>query len=314
MERDESSAGPIVVIGNTGMDVVGRPWATLVTGSSTPGAVRLSPGGVARNVAENLARLGSEVTLITAVGSDSEGAEILREAADLGVDVSLAMTVPGARTGVYLAVLNEQGALHVALDDMGLTQALDAGFFRANRKALQDAQAIFLDGNVPTASVTEILDLAKAAGVPVAADPTSVSLAARWRPHLSSLWLITPNEAEAEVLCPHPVTHSNRERAQDSARHLVGEGVEIALVTMAEFGVGYASAESSGHVPAIRTEVLDPTGAGDAFSAAVMFSLLNGIPLDESVRLGVSAASLTLRTSGSVVGDLSLERLYDELR
>jgi len=60
--------------------------------------------------------------------------------------------------------------------------------------------------------------------------------------------------------------------------------------------------------------VLDPTGAGDAQTAAVLFGLLNGIPLDESVRLGISAAALTLRTPGSVVANLSLEMLYDELR
>ena len=94
----------------------------------------------------------------------------------------------------------------------------------------------------------------------------------------------------------------------------MAEGVDIALVTMDEFGVGYATAETSGHVPEVQTEVLDPTGAGDAQTAAVQFGLLNGIPLDESVRLGISAAALTRRTPGSVVPNLSLEMLYDELR
>ena len=81
---------------------------------------------------------------------------------------------------------------------------------------------------------------------------------------------------------------------------------------MAEFGVGYATTESTGHIPAIKTEVVDPTGAGDALSAAVIFALMNDIPIDEAVRLGVSAAALTLRSSGTVAQDLSLERLYQE--
>jgi pseudouridine kinase len=83
---------------------------------------------------------------------------------------------------------------------------------------------------------------------------------------------------------------------------------------MAAAGVSYASAESSGHVRALQVEVVDPTGAGDALSAAVIFGLLNEIPLDESVRLGVSAAALTLRTRGSVAPELSLELLYEQLR
>lgn len=314
MELDDAPAGPIVVIGSSGMDIIGRPHRSLVPGSSSPGEVRRCPGGVARNVAENLARLGSQVILITAVGDDAAGAEILAQAAEVGIDTRLATIVPGGRTGFYLAMLNDLGLLHVALDDMGLTQALSSDIIRQAKPTLQEAHAIFMDGNVPGASAAEVIRIAKAAGVPVAADPTSVALASRWKPHLEDLWLITPNEAEAEALCPHPVPHADREQALDAARHLVSEGVEIALVTMAEFGVGYASPESSGHVPAVQTDVVDPTGAGDALSAAVIFSLLSGIPLDESVRLGASAASLTLRTPGSVVGDLSLERLYDGLR
>ena len=291
----------------------------------------MSPGGVARNVAENLARLGVEVTLITAVGDDPPGRQLLDQVEAAGVDVRHALTVTGKRTGMYMGVLDPQGGLHLALDDMGLVRSLSRDYLRSKTHLLEQAQAIFLDANVPPDSIELLLTIARRAGIPVAADPTSVSLAASLRPHLEDLWLITPNAAEAEVLCPHPVPHADRgdakrdarreaegdvprDRALDAARRLVAEGVDIALVTMAEFGVGYASAETSGHVPAVTTEVIDPTGAGDAQTAAVLFGLLSGIPLDESVRLGVSAAALTLRTNGSVVPDLSLERLYDELR
>lgn len=343
-------AGGVVVIGSSVMDIVGRPQTALVAGSSSPGQVRMSPGGVARNVAENLARLGVEVTLMTAVGDDPAGRQLLEQASQAGIDVNHALTVVGSRTGVYLAMLTPQGGLHLALDDMGVVQALTPEYLGARRKVLEGAQAIFLDANVPTESLEMVLGVGRRAGIRIAADPTSVSLAANLLPYLKDLWLITPNAAEAEVLCPHPIPHADRDpprdplqdakrdaqrdaptgvpsgmrsamrsatqrdRALDAARHLVAEGVDIALVTMAEFGVGYASAETSGHVPAVQTTVLDPTGAGDAQTAAVIFGLLNGIPLDESVRLGVSAAALTLRTPGSVVADLSLERLYDELR
>ena len=64
---------------------------------------------------------------------------------------------------------------------------------------------------------------------------------------------------------------------------------------------------------AIRTRITDPTGAGDAMTAAVLFALLNNIDLDDAIRLGVSAASLTLRHPGSVYPNLTLEGLYDQL-
>jgi pseudouridine kinase len=316
LETVESPGGGgyVVVIGSSVMDVIGRPVASLQPGSSAPGLVRLSPGGVARNVAENLARLGVEVALITAVGDDVAGRQLLEQAEAAGVGVEHALTVPAERTGLYLAVLNSQGVLHLALDDMGLVRHLTPSVLRSKASLLEQARAIFFDANVPTDSLELILTIGRRARVPLASDPTSVSLAAVLRPHLKDLWLITSNTAEAEALCPHPIAHADRNGAVDAARHLVSEGVDIALVTMAEFGVGYASAETSGHIPALRTEVIDPTGAGDAQTAAVLFGLLNGIPLDESVRLGASAAALTLRTPGSVVPGLSLERLYDELR
>ena len=329
LETPEGGAGVpgrVVVIGSSVMDVVGRPQTALAAGTSSPGQVRMSPGGVARNVAENLARLGVEVSLMTAVGDDPAGRQLLELASEVGIDVHHALTVIGSRTGVYLAMLTAQGGLHLALDDMGVVQALTPEYFEDRRSALEGAQAIFLDANLPVQSVAAVIKRARLANVPIAADPTTVLLAENLRPHLRDLWLITPNEAEAEVLCPRPVPHDDRDplrdplrdakrnRAVDAARRLVAEGVEIALVTMAEFGVGYATVETSGHVPARQTEVLDPTGAGDAQTAAVLFGLLNGIPLDESVRLGTSAAALTLRTPGSVVPNLSLELLYDELR
>jgi pseudouridine kinase len=82
---------------------------------------------------------------------------------------------------------------------------------------------------------------------------------------------------------------------------------------MAEFGVCYATSETSGYIPAIRTEIVDPTGGGDALNAAVIFALMNDISLDDAVRLGVSAASLTLKHRGAVLPDLSIEKLYAQL-
>jgi pseudouridine kinase len=308
------SEGPVLAIGSAGIDLVGRASRPLQPGTSNPGRLRLSHGGVARNVAENLARLGTEAVLISAVGDDPPGHQLLDGLRAAGVNVDQVLTVPEATTGSYLAVLEQDGGLHLGLDDMGVVSALTPEYLRERTELFREAALVFLDANLPAQTLTAAVRLARRLNVRVAADPTSVSLATRLTPHLERLWLVTPNEAEAAALCPLPVPHADVSRALAAARHLVSLGVQIAMVTMAEFGVGYASAEGSGHLPALRTEVVDPTGAGDALTAAVLFGLLNDIPLDESVRLGLSAAALTLRTPGTVAPDLSLERLYDQLR
>lgn len=303
---------PVLVIGSSGLDLVGRAFENLETGTSNPGQLRVSAGGVGRNVAENLVRLGMEVNLITAVGDDLQGQQILEEAHSMGINVEHCLQISEHPTGSYLAILDDQGNLHLGLDDMRISDAITSEYLLEKNSLFEDAAAVFLDANLPEKTLRTAITQAKQARIPIAADPTSVKLGPRLQPFLDDLWLLTLNQREAATICSHPVPHADRDQVIEAAKHLVNEGVEIAIIAMAEFGVGYATAESSGHIPAFRTEVVDPTGAGDALTAAVIFALLSNIPIDEAVRLGVSAAALTLRSLGTVAQDLSLERLYDE--
>jgi pseudouridine kinase len=280
----------------------------------------MSFGGVARNVAEtslamlqNLARLGQPVTLLSAVGEDEMGEYLVAQLELAGVDVSPVLRTPDYATGVYLGALSPAGQLQLALDDIRATAALTPAYLRQYAGLFKDAALLFVDANLSRDSLRTVFSLARQARLPVCADPTSTSLAGRLLPYLPRLALITPNSAEAAILCDQPFQASRREEALEAAKCLVSQGVELAIITLAEFGVSYATSETSGFIPAIRTRLLDPTGAGDALSATVLFALLNDIPLDDAVRLGVTAASLTLRHRGSVLPDLSLEVLYDQL-
>jgi pseudouridine kinase len=115
-------------------------------------------------------------------------------------------------------------------------------------------------------------------------------------------------------LCGQQEGINSRREAIEAAKCLVSRGVEIAIITMAEAGVCYATSETSGFVPPVKTHIIDPTGAGDALTAAVLFGIINQMPVDDAVKLGVAAASLTLTYRGAVVPDLSLEKIYDQLR
>jgi len=305
--------GPVLVLGSSGMDIIGRPHHELLQGSSSPGTLRFASGGVARNVAENLARLGMEAVLFSAVGDDPEGRNLLEKTAESGVDISPCLIEPEAKTGAYLAVLDQNGSLHIAIDSMSAASAITPAYLQKFHQTFKKASAVFLDANLSPKALRSAVKLARRYNTPIAADPTSTVLAPQLKPLLKDLWLITPNIAEAEILCPMPDPEKDSSQVIATAKSLVSSGVEIVIITMAEFGLGYATVAQSGHVPAVKTEILDPTGASDALTAAMLFSLLNGIPVDEAARLGAAAASLTLRTPGSVVPDLSLELLYDQL-
>jgi pseudouridine kinase len=306
------TAKHVLVIGAASIDTKGHADQAIQAGTSTPGAIRVSVGGVGRNIAENLIRLGEPVILLSAVGDDGSGRRILHQALDCGIDVSHVLVSETHRTAAYLAVLDDTGNLGMSIDDMYINRDLITPEFVYRRRSLfRDARMIVLDANLSAATLRTIFKLARRYALPVCADPTTTTLAPRLCPHLPDLTLVAPNAAEAEALCGVQVT--DRGSGLVAAKKLVSMGVEIAIVTLGATGLVYATSEESGHVPAIEVEVVDLTGAGDALTAAVVFGLLNGFPVDEAVRLGTSAAALTLRSRETVCPDLSLERLYDQL-
>jgi pseudouridine kinase len=305
--------GPVLVIGGAGIDIVGSVRGELRPGTSLPGQIRSSFGGVARNVAENLARLGCTPVLVTAIGDDDEGRRLVEGLETTGVDTRHILRDEKNPTGSYLAIINASGELQFALDDMRVINAVTPEYILEVQTLFKQAALVFVDGNLSKETLRCVMSVARKEHLPVCADPTSAALAARFIKYLSYITLATPNQAEAAIICECEQMVSGRRQANQAAKTMVARGVEIAIITLADKGLCYATSESSGYIPAIRTTIVDPTGAGDALSATVIFALLNEIPLDDAVRLGVSAASLTLGSRGAVSSELSLEKLYDRL-
>ncbi len=299
----------ILVIGATAVDAKGQPLKSLVPGTSTPGTVRLAIGGVARNMAENLSRLGLHTVLLSAIGDDPIGQLLLRATADAGVDVEHVIISPEHRTGTYLAVLDRNGIPAHAIDDMAVLETLTPEWVYRRRRLFREASMVVLDANIPPRTMETIFGLVRRYNCPICVDPTSVSLAPRLIPYLSDIFLLVPNLQEARAL----VSPDAQMDAQEMAIDLVNRDVEIAIITLAEMGLYYACSDERGHLPALERDIVDLTGAGVALAAAVIFGLLNDIPISEAVRLGISAAALTIQCPESVCPDLSLDRLYDEL-
>jgi pseudouridine kinase len=315
MHRGESSnadgTASVVVVGAAAMDTKGYAHGPLQPGTSIPGHVRVSVGGVGRNIAENLARLGLETTLLSAVGDDEAGRHLLAQARSSGVDVDQVLVSAEHATAAYLAVLDSQGNLSVSVAEMGIMQAVTPRYLYDRRRWLRQASMAVVDANLSPKALASLLRQTRKYDVPVCADPASTSLAPRLRPHLQELFMVTPNALEAEALCGKLVR--NRDEAIVAAKCLVSLGVEVAIITLADQGLVYATPGESGHIPAVECDIVDLTGAGDALTAAVIFGLLNYFPVDEAVRLGVSAAALTLQCRDTVCPELSLEILYDKL-
>lgn len=301
----------IVVVGAACLDVKGHLNGDIVAGTSNPGMVQISVGGCARNIAENLARLGLPTALLTAVCQDDFGRTIVHQTENAGVNTDHVLITCDRHSAAYMALLNPQGNLLVGLDDTEATLAITPEYINEHASLLANARMVMMDANVPIESTKRLLDICSIAGVPVGLDPVAFAPAQRYRNQIGAFALVTPNAVEAQALTGMPI--SNVEQAIRAAKQLIAQGVEIAIITMADQGLVYATSDLSGHIPAISMEIVDATGASDALTSTVLYALVNDISIDEAVRLGASAAALTLSSTETVRQDLSLESLYEQL-
>lgn len=292
------------------MDLIAQSTASLVLGDSNPGRIQSAPGGVARNVAENLARLGQAAHLLSVVGDDGLGQSLLDRTQAVGVDVSAVQTVSGGTTSTYLSVHNPQGELEFAINDMALLQQLTPLVLQGLAPVLRSASAIVVDTNLADASLAHLLGTH--VGKPVFADAVSVAKCGRLKPWLAAVHLLKVNRLEAQALCGTAV-HTPADGLV-ACRSLRGQGAHQVVVSLGADGVCWVDADGSeGHCPAASVEVVNVSGAGDALLAGLVFGHMQGWSLAASVKFAVSCAELTLGHPGANAPDLSAESVQRHL-
>jgi len=287
----------VVVVGGANTDIVGASSAALRGNDSNPGHIRVSAGGVGRNVAENLARLGADVSLLTAFGGDEAGRALMAACRDAGIDVSASIVageLPGAH---YLAILDERCDMALAVNDMRVLDLVTPVALAEPVRAalLAAADLIVVDTNLPAASLEW---LAATVTAPIVLEPVSEAKAGRAGGILPRVAALTPNAAEAAVLLGHEV--AGLDAALAAARELVTLGAGAAFVTCGVDGTAWADASACGTIPAPRVAVANASGAGDAFCAGVAWATLVGGGAGDAARIGTALASIALRDEDTV--------------
>lgn len=282
----------VAVIGGANMDVHGRPARALTLNESNPGQVITSPGGVARNVAENLTRLGAEVRLISAIGNDHYGRRLLEHGRAAGIDMQHVLISETAPTSTYLSVLEANGEMHVAVNDMAVIEELDASALQSREAILKQAALLIADTNIPGDALAWLCESIK--GPPLFVDTVSAAKAARIKPHLGAVHTLKCNQAEAETLSGFPAR--NKTDRVRLAEWFHAAGVERLFVTLGRRGVFYSVPGAVGieKPKRARTAARNTGGAGDAFLAGLALGWIDGRPLRESVRFALAAAELTV--------------------
>lgn len=311
-----SEGASVVVVGGANMDVKARSARAAVPGTSNPGAATMAAGGVGRNIAENLARLGTRTYLVAAIGTDALGDQVLSATSNAGVVVEHVRR-SARSTGTYTAVLDADGELVVAVADMAATDELAPEQIAAARDLVAAASLVVLDGNLATATLRYALELAADVGTRVLLDPVSVPKAAALAPLLTPdrpVFAVTPNRDELAALTDLPT--GSRRQQERAARALHERGVELVWVRLGPAGSMLSSSEGvvslDSVAPGAAGEVTDVTGAGDAMTAAFCHALLAGSPPAEAAAYGHAAAALTVASTDTVRPDLT-DRLVRSL-
>ena len=295
----------VAVVGGVNVDIGGRPAAALVARDSNPGAVQSSLGGVGRNIAHNMALLGLDVRLITAFGDDLNAQKLAASCAELGVDISQSPVIPGGRTSTYLFINDEKGDMALAVSDMEIYQHLTPQVLAQRRKTLDASQVVVVDANIPEESIAW---LAENCAAPLFADPVSTAKAVKLKPVLGKLHTLKPNRIEAELLSGVPITGGESLRRAASA--LLETGLHRVFISLGAEGV-FAADRGGGQalLPCFPGKMVNATGCGDAFMAAITWAYLQGTDLEETARAGLAASAIAMEGRETINPRLSEDAL-----
>jgi pseudouridine kinase len=291
----------LVVIGPTVLDVRIDPGATLQPGPAVQGRIVTQPGGPSRNIAEGLARLGLDVTLLSAVGDDVGGEVLLRATARAGVDISRVRRVPGGHTYTYAALtlsedLSDGPAEAITIDNSIVAQ-LDTAYLTECADVIRIARGLIVHAEAWDAFRAARPGLVLPENTPLILTLKRAEAEAA-RLALSDCNAVFLNRSEAEAVCNRPIP--DRESAVGAARWLLESGPQLVVVTLGAEGLIAASGAGVYHVPACPVQVVNATGAGDAVVAGFVASWLRGDTVVQAARYAAAAAALAV-VSGQVV-------------
>lgn len=287
----------IAVIGSLNMDLVVEVDSPPQVGETKFGkSVRFIPGGKGANQAVALAKLGAFTTMVGAVGNDAFGNQMMKAMEQVNVDMSRVKQLDDASTGVASILLTEGDNSIIVIS--GANALCSTEDVDRHEDAIAQADLVLLQLEIPLETVAQAIRTAKRLDKTVVLNPAP----ARQLPPelLRNVDYITPNRLELAALCSMDVTD---ETLIEAMKALQGQGVRNIITTLGSKGCAYLNQDGEfGLIPGYHVEVVDTTGAGDAFNAGLAYSLAVGQPLSEAVAFAGKVSALSVTKFGAQGG------------
>jgi ribokinase len=297
----------ICVVGSANVDLTFRMPRLPKAGETLAGrSLHMGMGGKGANQAVAAARLGATVTFVARVGKDAFGTEAVRCYRVEGLDTSFVQQDAHSATGTAAIVVDDQ-AENCILYVPGANADLTSEDVRKASAAIENADILLCQLETPMVSTLEAFRLARAAGVTTVLTPAPVMDVPDQLLQLCDLCV--PNKTEMEHLarCAIDTTDS----ARVAADLLRARGVKSVAMTLGRNGALLVDDAGALHIPAVQVEAVDPTGAGDAFTAALAVSLAEGATLREAAHRATFVAALTVTRPGAQTAFPSLAEINE---
>jgi len=302
---------PITLLGGINMDVSVHAHSPLRAGDSNPGQVQCSPGGVARNVAENLSRLGLDARLLGVLGDDVFGEALRAAGKAVGLDMRACLTLPGQRSATYVCLHRADGDMDVAVNDMDIMDALTPALLQPQLAPLRSAAVLVADCNLRP-EVWQWL-AAEVAHPALFAEAVSVAKCMRLGPVLAQVHTLKANRLEAQALSGRDI--ASVQDACDAALQLHRRGVGRVFISLGAQGVAWCDADGRcGHRAARAVPVRSATGAGDALMGGLVYGHQRGWPLEEALAWAMACAEITLGSPAANAPALSVQAVQHHMQ
>ena len=299
----------ILVLGASVVDIFGFCENKYASRDSIPGRIKMTFGGVCRNIAENLARMEVNTKFISVLGDDEIGREIIEHSRYIGYDMSESLVLKDKRTPTYLAVLDENGEMVSGINDMSSINRLDIEYIKSKEEVIKKADYVFLDADNPLN--LEFLLNSYHEDTKFILDPISANKTVKILPLIGGFHTIKPNRLEAEVIADMSI--KNDEDLLKAAAKIHDLGVTNLFITLDKEGVFYSNSKSQGLLKSLNPEVRNVTGAGDSFVAGIGYGYTKGMSIDEIAKVATTMAFITISNHETIHPELSLEKVIDEM-
>lgn len=297
-----------LVIGGANVDIIGYGTKKLIKNESNNGHILESTGGVGRNIADNMSRLGINTSFITALGSDNRADFILEDLKKLKINVDGVYIIDGERTSVYLALLDENRDMLYAINDMDVILKLTPNLLQKKIGIVQNASLCVLDTNLSKQTIDFLLN---EDGVNYFVDSVSVNKSEKIKDVLDRIYFLKANKYEAEFLGDTKIT--DLESARICGRNLINKGLKSLVITLGEEGSIYFDKNGEFFIYSEKISVKNASGAGDAFMAGYIYGYLQDMNIEDRMKFATCASRVALMSEKTISDKFNVNEILKEM-